>query len=815
MQYDALGRRTDLLDADRGHTTTTYDAFGEPLTELDVNGQMHILSRDPIGRTVVDFSTQDGVATYQWDTAPYGVGKIAIATSADNIASTYNYDRFGRNVETSWHIRGQDFAIDRGLDDFGRIHTLQYPAVGGERLSVTYGFDAIGQVSSVTGSDPAAPLSWNGTAWDTDGQLNTETLSDGEQTTRVHDPARAWLNQILTTSSSGNVQQLTFDHDPSGNVNGRHDQLLGTNEVFEHDFLNRIDKWTFTVPGGNSWTTTYDIDDLGNIQSRTMTGVGAPPAQIYDTYGTRDGQGNNPTSPGLHAVTSINGQAYGYDQEGNQVSAPGRSVTYTSFSLPKSVTENAATTHFRYDANHQRAVKRSPGGGSTVYVGGTYEKRTDSTGNVTHVFFVLAGSRIVGQIEWTEDGSGNVNGHNAVYFHDDHLGSIETITGPTTATTHMKYEPFGQRINPLDPTKGAQAPADVTDGFTDQQHDDDLGLVNMQGRIYDPQVARFVSADPFVPAPLGSQGFNRYSYVANSPLSFVDPTGFIYDPSSPGHSPCSFNPGVGAVYCQPGTMASYGPNDWGNNVSGSPGYTPGPSPDPTAVPLSDSDGTRRASGPAGAPQVDFGIPASAVYGTPISDPVAQAMCDEAGTICGDEVTVVARAPDDVLRLPPVTIVSSAPLQIPPITIVSKRPHHALTLGVGFTLEAGIFLGLNYGRSKGVVIDLTTGEMTAYDNRTIANAGITQQFTGVLGASAAAGPTVGYYPDIADVWGSSLDFGGSAGPIGVDLFGSDGRLTGGSFTFAPGPFPGGAHLLESQTNAEPVQSDWQPMDPPLL
>ncbi len=601
MLYDVLGRRTDLVDADRGHTLTNYDAFSEPVTDLDANGQTHIVTRDAIGRTTVDYSTQDGSAIFEWDTAANGAGKLAKATSVDGISSAYSYDSFGRGVETKWHIQGQDFAVDKVLDNAtGRVKALEYPSVGAQQFSVTYGTDAIGQIASVTGSDSSAPLTWTATAWETDGQLNTETLNDGEQTIRQHDPARAWLKSIVTASTSGSqiqeVQDLHYDHDPNGNVKGRTDELLGTTETFGHDFLNRLHTWGFTSSQG-TWNTTYNVDDLGNFQSRTMVGSGAPPVQTYQQYGARDGTGANPTAAGLHAVTQINGNAYSYDTKGNQLTAPGRTVTYSSFGLPRSVKTGGKTTTFTFDANHQRAYKKGAGG-STVYVGGLYEKRTDSSGKVTHVFFVPGGSRIVGQVEWTVDSSGAVNGHNAVYFHDDHLGSIESVTGLAATATHLKYEPFGARINPLDPTKTAKAPADITDGFTDQQHDDELGLINMQGRIYDPTVARFLSADPFAASPLTSQGFNRYSYVSNSPLGFVDPTGFIgTDDRNPclvsnsKGTPCaesgSYVSGDGTVYFGDNNITGHAP-DAGDTPDN--GNTPG-TQDGATTPQTDSNGT--------------------------------------------------------------------------------------------------------------------------------------------------------------------------------------------------------------------------------
>src|SRR5262249_40072274 len=89
------------------------------------------------------------------------------------------------------------------------------------------------------------------------------------------------------------------------------------------------------------------------------------------------------------------------------------------------------------------------------------------------------------------------------------------------------YDVFGARRNPAWGQPGQPPPAKVSPiGFTGQEGDDELGLVNMRGRIYDPKVARFLTPDPLVPHPGYSQGWNAYSYVWNRPLSFTDPSGF-------------------------------------------------------------------------------------------------------------------------------------------------------------------------------------------------------------------------------------------------------------------------------------------------
>lgn len=64
-------------------------------------------------------------------------------------------------------------------------------------------------------------------------------------------------------------------------------------------------------------------------------------------------------------------------------------------------------------------------------------------------------------------------------------------------------------------------------GFTAHEMLDVHGLVHMNGRVYDPELGRFLSADPLVQFPHSTQGLDRYSYVHNNPLSYTDPSGHL------------------------------------------------------------------------------------------------------------------------------------------------------------------------------------------------------------------------------------------------------------------------------------------------
>jgi RHS repeat-associated protein len=115
-----------------------------------------------------------------------------------------------------------------------------------------------------------------------------------------------------------------------------------------------------------------------------------------------------------------------------------------------------------------------------------------------------------------------------VYVHADNIGSVEKLTNEKGNVVEKRsYDPYGQRRNPA---WGQPPPASfsskTTLGFTGHESDDEVGLVNMRGRVFDPKVGRFLTTDPIVSDLYFEQSFNPYSYVLGNPLTLVDPSGF-------------------------------------------------------------------------------------------------------------------------------------------------------------------------------------------------------------------------------------------------------------------------------------------------
>jgi len=346
-------------------------------------------------------------------------------------------------------------------------------------------------------------------------QVTQETLLNGVVSNRAFDAVTGWVKTIQSGVGGGTgVQNLEYAWDQVGNLSSRKDKNQSSlTESFSYDNLYRLKAATLST--GPS--ITYDYNELGNIMSKSDVGS-------YTYYATKKHQVASTSLP--------TNWSFGYDLNGNMTSGRGATLTWTSYNYPASITSGSDTAAFNYtpDRQYWKQVSNYSSGGAatTLYIGGLLEKVTTSSGTDYRHYIRAGGSTIIVSRQST--------GTNSFYYlTSDHLGSSSAITNSAGGIlVNESFDAFGKRRGANwtgNPSAGDwSAIASTTRrGFTEHSMLDNLGLIHMNGRVQDPWLGRFVSADPFVTEPLNTQGYNRYSYVANNPLSFSDPSGFEKD----------------------------------------------------------------------------------------------------------------------------------------------------------------------------------------------------------------------------------------------------------------------------------------------
>ena len=287
-----------------------------------------------------------------------------------------------------------------------------------------------------------------------------------------------------------------------------------------------------TLANGLSTVRSYQ-DTTGRLTA-ISSDLGGTGAYTYPPSGA------NSARP--HAVTSVNGNIagvvnpnYTYDANGNMITAFAgtRTITYASFNLPTQIARGGTAVSWVYDADHVRTKQSS---------------NANMTGQAATVYYLNAGSQPLFEKHIGIVGTGlteyrhfiggvavYTQKSNAIadtkYLLKDHLGSTTVVTNSAgVVLERYSYDPFGKtrNLNGSDIAYSATMPApSVRRGFTDHEMLPEFagGLIHMNGRIYDPNLGRFMTADFVIPNGEHTESYNRYSYVFNNPLSLTDPDG--------------------------------------------------------------------------------------------------------------------------------------------------------------------------------------------------------------------------------------------------------------------------------------------------
>jgi RHS repeat-associated protein len=492
--YDLRGRKTAMNDPDMGNWTYAYNALGQLIRQTDAKNQIVSNTYDKLGR-LTQRAEPDLISTWYYDqykdgsACAVGIGKLCEIASDNAMAQKIYYEGQAGRISVVTHTIDTTYTAYRSYDSQGRANTQSVNAVFATRNV----YNAYGYLNEVR-RDSDNSLLWRADSMDAEGRITKATLGNGVTADHVFNAQNGRLTSIQANGPNGSVQNQTYVYDSIGNLSSRSDGILASSESYTYDDLNRL---TAATKNGISVTVQYDA--LGNITHKSDVGA-------Y-TYGRP------------HGVTKAGSNSYTYDANGNQLSGAGRTNTWTSYNLPSQIVESTGTTTFLYDYNHVRAKQTSPGK-TVIYLnpridlGGHYNKETAGS-IVTESYYFYAGGQVVGAYITKTNASPQTN-----YFHADHLGSISVVTNATgQVIARYAYDAWGKRTL----ASGSSA---TIHGFTGHEHLDD-GLIHMNGRVYDPVLGRFLSADPYIQDPGNLQSYNRYSYVLNNPLFYTDPSGYF------------------------------------------------------------------------------------------------------------------------------------------------------------------------------------------------------------------------------------------------------------------------------------------------
>ncbi|HBU13150.1 MAG TPA: hypothetical protein DEB31_10680, partial [Clostridiales bacterium] len=521
MTYDLRGRKLVQQNPDSGYWQYRYNGNGELVEQIDARGYATQSYYDALGRAVERreyglsiMMSAPRVTVWSYDAyaggGSCGAGRLCETRLGTQNRSTVGgalpnpeqrqittYDVSGRVTNTATEINGMRFTQASAYDNNSRVIANAYPS--GYITYNTYN-SWTGELIEVFSGQRSH---WRATARNHDGGLTQAYLGN----TIAQNYAYDGFGRLATAQSgySNRLQNATFTFDALGNLTRRTDTTASLNESFGYDLLNRL----ASTPQG-----AVNYDAAGNITRRENKSY---------TY-----------QSGTHRLTNMAGRQYQYDANGNvtaiiDAQLGSQTLTYGIHNLPDTIQKGGTTLSYRYNAANGRISETvvTDSGATVTWYLGNFEVKHSQDGGIEERHYLNGAEGVIGIHTRTygQQTQDTPAGSRTRYWIKDHLGSVAAIADEQgNLVQRYRFDAWGRRTQ----TQINAGEIAEERGFTGHEQLVEIGLVHMNGRLYDPETGRMLQADPIIQSPYDGQNYNRYTYVLNNPLSLTDPSGFSF-----------------------------------------------------------------------------------------------------------------------------------------------------------------------------------------------------------------------------------------------------------------------------------------------
>lgn len=486
--YDKYRRQIALEDPSAGKVTYDYDEAGNIAKETNAKGEIIQHEYDAYNRRIKS-TTTEFTTTYEYNE----FNEITGLNTDNGSSKSFSYDQYGRlsvykenGIDGKWLQKKYSYAN-------GNISSIKYTSQSGVLATENYSYSN-GHLSEVKLNGTTSILKLNK---ENSFGLPTEIISGGITRQYTYSeygyPASRSVNRIGRLIQN---HSYTFDSSTS-NLSSRTDGNRNITENFSYDHLNRLSSY-------DGESVSYDIK--GNITNRSDIGA------FSYTIASKP-----------YAISKI-------EPTGTAIPERNQKIDYTSFGRPKSIVENDYKALISYNGDYDRikmVISKDQNDVLTrYYLGSCYEIDNDGTSSLEKLY--LFGGYYDSPAVLVNDGSQSI----LLFIIRDYLGSITHLTASNgVVIQELSYDAWGRLRDPsthkvYEP--GSEPAPFLGRGYTGHEHLTQFGLINMNARLYDPALGRFLSPDPNVQMPFWPQNFNRYSYAMNNPLYYIDEDGEFF-----------------------------------------------------------------------------------------------------------------------------------------------------------------------------------------------------------------------------------------------------------------------------------------------